>query len=236
MESIIRGNIRERKTDSRRGRKTEWEAEMVATTLTGTWGEGQAKGEKSSTGIEQWIKDEREESRGWIYCDPAVLLFCFFFCWHSEHVGSRQRFFYRSHATSQWSMDAGPLQTYTVEHALCGSAKRGHLGERGRIPPLAPALTIYPRYCSLTHHATLCMYFFSQLLFLLISPTLTESLLKMVKGNKGLTVARVYTTLLRPVNVLVSLNTFIPILMIWLFLALKIWYLKIWVFQSLMYP
>lgn len=62
----------------------------------------------------------------------------FFFCWHSEHVG-RQRFFffYRSHATSQWSMDAGPLQTYTVEHALCGSAKRGFLGERGCFPPFS---------------------------------------------------------------------------------------------------
>lgn len=40
-------------------------------------------------------------------------------------------------------MDTGPLQTYTVEHALCGSAKRGHLGgggggvgeERGHILP-----------------------------------------------------------------------------------------------------
>lgn len=76
-------------------------------------------------------------------------LFCcsvFSFCWHSEHVGRRQRvsffFFYRSHATSQWSMDAGPLQTYTVEHALCGSAKRGHLvgGGRGDASCLTPAL------------------------------------------------------------------------------------------------
>lgn len=61
----------------------------------------------------------------------AMLLPCcsVFLCWHSEHVGRRVHFFYRSHATSQWSIAAGPLQTNTVEHALPGSAKHGHLGE-----------------------------------------------------------------------------------------------------------
>lgn len=101
----------------------------------------------------QWIKDERRGQRV-NFCDPAVLLFCFFFfCWHSEHGGNRPWFFYRSHATSQWSMDAGLLQTYTVEHALCGSAKRGHLGGKRKHPP-TQSLPIYPLYCSLTHHAT----------------------------------------------------------------------------------
>lgn len=110
----------------------------------------------------QWAMNqgwERREHRANLLRSRRFVVL-FFFCWHSEHGGSRQRFFYRSHATSQWSMDAGPLQTYTVEHALCGSAKRGHLGERGSVPPLTPSLTIYPLDCSLAHHGTLCTYFF----------------------------------------------------------------------------
>ena len=95
---------------------------------------------KSDRGTELWIKDERKESREGIFCDPAVLLFCFFSADTVNMVGAGSIFFfYRSHATSQWSMDAGPLQTYTVEHALCGSAKRGHLGERGSIHPHSPS-------------------------------------------------------------------------------------------------
>lgn len=97
----------------------------------------------------------REKRAAWIYCDPGVLLFCFFLLTQWTWREQALCFFYRSHATSQWSMDAGPLQTYTVEHALCGSAKRGHLGERGSTPPhsltyhLSSLLLSLPSYHSL---------------------------------------------------------------------------------------
>lgn len=161
MESIVRGYKRGKRDRIKDGKwKVKWEEGMVASVFIRTWREGQAEGEKSSTDSAQWIKDEREESTEWIYCDPAVLLFCFFSAdtVNMEGAGS---IFYRSHATSQWSMDAGPLQTYIVEHALCGSAKRVHLGERGSIPP--PSLTLSPSILStalLAHHTTLCSYFF----------------------------------------------------------------------------
>lgn len=83
----------------------------------------------------QWAMNqgwERREQSEFI----AIPLFCcsVFFLLTQWTWREQAAFFYRSHATSQWSMDAGPLQTYTVEHALCGSAKRDHLGERGSIP------------------------------------------------------------------------------------------------------
>lgn len=168
MESFARGN----KGENNRG----WDDGMVETIFIRTWREGQAKGEKSSTGSEQWIKDEREESKEWIYCDPAVLWFCFFSAdtVNMEGAGS-VFFFYRSHATSQWCMDAGPLQTYTVEHALCGSAKRGHLGKRGSTPL---SLSLLPSMLSTALLPIISAQTSSQLLS--SSPTLPESLLKMV--------------------------------------------------------
>lgn len=78
--------------ESRSGRITKWEDGMVATIFIRTWREGQAKGEKSNTGSEQWIKDESEESRVNLLRSRCFVVL-FFFCWHSEHGGSRQRFF-----------------------------------------------------------------------------------------------------------------------------------------------
>lgn len=93
----------------------------------GVCGESNTSGKKSGArGAGDWR----------IYCDAAVLLLCFFFVLTQWTCREQGAVFYRSHATSQWSMDAGPLQTYTVEHALCGSAKRDHLGEKRCIPPL----------------------------------------------------------------------------------------------------
>lgn len=67
-------------------------------------------------------------------------------------------------------MGADPLQTDTVEHALCGSAKHGHLGEREgeEASCIIPALIIHPLYYA---HATLYAHIFPQLLPLPISWT-----------------------------------------------------------------
>lgn len=126
----LKGNMREKDKQKR-----EWE------TIFKTARRGQAGGEKSSICSEQWINDKREESRF-----IAMLLFCcsvFFLL--TQWTWRVQAAFYRSHATSQWSMDAGPLPTYTVEHALWGLAERIHLGEE-RAPP--SQLPSHPLVCS----------------------------------------------------------------------------------------
>lgn len=107
--------------------------------------------------------EQRAENE--FFCDPAVLLFCFFSADTVNMEGTRSGFFYRSHATSQWSMDAGLLQTYTVEHALCGSAKHGHLGEREKA---SPPPTLFPSilWTALSPIMPLCTFllnFFSSL-------------------------------------------------------------------------
>lgn len=85
-------------------------------------------------------------------------------------------------------MDAGPLQTYTVEHALCGSAKHGHLGGIEEAPPPhlhtdALFLPIYPLSCSLTLTVPSVIH----LHFTLTASMTTESLLNMVQSIKDLT-------------------------------------------------
>lgn len=79
-------------------------------------------------------------------------------------------------------MDAGPLQTYTVEHALCGSAKRGRLEGEGTHPASLPRLpSILSAALSPIMPLSLHTFFFfspPQLRPLFISPTLTERLSK----------------------------------------------------------
>lgn len=163
----------------------------------------------------QWAMNqgwERREQREFI----AIPRFCcsVFFLLTQWTCREQAAFFYRSHATSQWSMDAGPLQTYTVEHALCGSAKRGHLGERGRTPPPLPLLPSILSAALLPIIPLLCTYFSTSPFF-----HLSHSDWKPFKdgGDKGLMTANVYSVLLRPVDVLVSLNILTPTLMIWSF-------------------
>lgn len=121
--------------------------------------------------------ERRVERENLLRCRCFVVLF--FFCWHSEHGGSRQRFFYRSHATSQWSMDAGPLQTYTVEHALCGSAKHGCFWVRRSTSRNSPRYHLStPLFSHPSRHS---LYFLLFTFPFFISATSTESLLKREK-------------------------------------------------------
>lgn len=175
MESIVRGNKSRKKKEGENSRMRGW--------CSGIYfykNMRRRTGKRRKEQHRQWAMNqgwERREQREFI----AIPRFCcsVFFLLTQWTCREQAAFFYRSHATSQWSMDAGPLQTYTVEHALCGSAKRGHLGERGRTPPPLPLLPSILSAALLPIIPLLCTYF-STSPFFPISPTLTESLLKMV--------------------------------------------------------